>query len=286
VRDSPSGQIEINEAEAVVVRRILQMYADGVSPRNVAGTLNAEGVPSPGASWNRSTRRRDRKLLASAIHGDANRGTGILNNRRYIGVTLWGRSEWKRSAADSKKRRFRMLAKGSAHEMTDERLRIVPAELWGSASRRGRRSAAMRSVRWCAVDFADERKAQGGRASIYSRGCWLVIPARRPSGCAIAITMRRPTLIVPNIRGRFLSMVDRLDDVLMLEPERARNELRGLLGVGERIKLKPDESGRFLWAEYSLGLSALMPNADLMVAGARFLNYRCRLSLAGKGRDL
>ena len=49
-------------------------------------------------------RRRDSKWLASAIHGDVKRGTGILNNRRYIGVTLWGRSEWKRSAVDSSRR--------------------------------------------------------------------------------------------------------------------------------------------------------------------------------------
>jgi len=43
------------------------------------------------------------------------------------------------------------------------------------------------------------------------------------------------------------------------------NGCRGILG--ERIKLQPDESGRFLWAEYSLGLTALLPNAEIMVAG-------------------
>jgi len=41
--------------------------------------------------------------------------------------------------------------------------------------------------------------------------------------------------------------------------------VRGILG--ERMKLQPDESGRFLWAEYSLGLTALLPNAEIMVAG-------------------
>jgi hypothetical protein len=30
----------------------------------------------------------------------------------------------------------------------------------------------------------------------------------------------------------------------------------------------PDESGRFLWAEYSLGMAALLPSAEIMVAGA------------------
>jgi site-specific DNA recombinase len=129
-RDSASGQIEIEPREAAVVRRVFEMYADGLSPRTIAAKLNEEGVPSPGAKWNRSERRKDRKWLASAIHGDPTRGSGILNNRRYLGVVAWGRSEWKRSAADSKKRRHRMLEAGSGHERVDERLRIVSSDLW------------------------------------------------------------------------------------------------------------------------------------------------------------
>ena len=130
------GQIEIDATEAPIVRRIFEMYAAGASPRGIAATFNAEGIPSPGAGWKRSARRQDGKWLASAIHGDVNRGTGILNNRRYIGITLWGRSEWKRSAADSKKRRHKMLEGGAAHETVNERLRIVPQELWDRAKAR------------------------------------------------------------------------------------------------------------------------------------------------------
>ena len=61
--------------------------------------------------------------------GVALRGSGILNNKRYIGSVIWGRSEWKRLAADSAKRRHRLLAKAS-NERADERLRIVSDELW------------------------------------------------------------------------------------------------------------------------------------------------------------
>ncbi len=117
--DSPSGQIEIDETQAAIVRRIFQMYADGWSARNIAARFNAEGVPSPGATWKRTKRRTDGKWLASAIHGDQRCGTGILNNRRYIGVILWGRSEWKRSAADSAVRRQRMLDKVSVERGED-----------------------------------------------------------------------------------------------------------------------------------------------------------------------
>jgi hypothetical protein len=84
--------------------------------------------------------------------------------------------------------------------------------------------------------------------------------------------VKRPStaLLVPDVRGRYLDMVQRLDGVLMRDPERGREELRGILS--ERIKLRPEKSGSFLWAEYSLGLSALLPrqsNADIVVAGAR-----------------
>jgi hypothetical protein len=62
---------------------------------------------------------------------------------------------------------------------------------------------------------------------------------------------------MPNVRKHYLGMLDRLDGVLSRDPERGREKLRGILG--ERIKLQPDESGRFLWAEYSLGITACWP---------------------------
>jgi site-specific DNA recombinase len=128
--DSATGQIEVEPTEAAVVRRIFELYADGVSPRGISASLNDEAIPSPGSKWQRTERRHDSKWLASAIHGDVNRGTGMLNNKRYIGVITWGRSEWKRSAADSKNRRHKLLADGSAHERIEERLRIVSDDLW------------------------------------------------------------------------------------------------------------------------------------------------------------
>jgi site-specific DNA recombinase len=90
-RDSGTSKIEIDEVEAVTVRRIFTLCADGMSLRTIAAALNAEGVPSPGARRKRSERRKDHKWLASAVHGDINRGTGILSNRRYTGAITWGR---------------------------------------------------------------------------------------------------------------------------------------------------------------------------------------------------
>ena len=143
---SDSGEVEIDENQAAVVRRIFELHADGVSPRNIAARLNAEHVPSPGAAWKRTTRRKDGKWLASAIHGDVKRGTGMINNRRDIGVVSWGRTEWKRSAANSSVRRVKVLEQARV-ERTDERLRIVSDELWQRAKARQQLQARELGVR-------------------------------------------------------------------------------------------------------------------------------------------
>lgn len=111
------------------------MYACGTSPRGIAAALNDEGIPSPGASWKRTARRTDGKWLASAIHGDQVRQTGILNNRRYLGVMSWGRTEWTRCASDSSYRRVKVLDAPRV-EHIDERLRIVPQSLWDTVKAR------------------------------------------------------------------------------------------------------------------------------------------------------
>ena len=42
-----AGELRINSAEAEIVRRIFKLYCDGVSPREIAKTLNREQVPGP-----------------------------------------------------------------------------------------------------------------------------------------------------------------------------------------------------------------------------------------------
>jgi site-specific DNA recombinase len=62
-RDAASGEREVHPEQAETVRRILQ--------------------------WNA---KRHRGWVATAINGDRKRGTGILNNRAYIGQLLWVKS--------------------------------------------------------------------------------------------------------------------------------------------------------------------------------------------------
>ena len=143
--DSASGQVEIDEAQASVVRRIFEMYADGNSPRVIANRLNADGLLSPGASWHRTSiaehSKRRGKWVASAIHGDPKRGYGILNNQKYIGRIVWGHLQWVRGASNSNKRTA-VKADASALVVTDaQHLRIVSDELWAKVKERQRSQA-------------------------------------------------------------------------------------------------------------------------------------------------
>jgi site-specific DNA recombinase len=99
VRTSADGTVEagerrINLAEAKVVRRIFWEYGHGVSPREIAKTLNREGILGPsGSTWGPST-----------INGNHGRGTDILNNELYIGRLVWNRLRYIKDPATGKRR--------------------------------------------------------------------------------------------------------------------------------------------------------------------------------------
>src|SRR5919106_2401776 len=76
-----TGEREIEPTEAVVVERIFREFVSGRSPKQIAKTLNQQGVAGPfGGKWSPST-----------LYGHAKRGTGILNNELYVGRMVWNR---------------------------------------------------------------------------------------------------------------------------------------------------------------------------------------------------
>lgn len=140
-RDGSTGAVEVNPAEAAVVRRILTDYAAGMSPKAIAAALNREGVPSPGAAWSKSTRRAQ-SWRYTAIYGQPSRGLGILNNEAYLGRIIWNRFRWVRSAADSSKRRCLPNPRKDWIVREDGRLRIVSDDLWQRVKDRQQRQTA------------------------------------------------------------------------------------------------------------------------------------------------
>ncbi len=113
------GLREIHPAQAEIVRRIYRLYADGVSVREIAAGLNAEGVPGPrGNSWSQST-----------INGNRTRRNGILNNELYRGRLVYGRQRFIRDP-DTGKRQARPLPPSDWVIADVPELRIVDEETW------------------------------------------------------------------------------------------------------------------------------------------------------------
>ncbi len=75
------GELAIVEDEANVVRRIFRDYVAGKTPREIAHSLNKEGVRPP----------RGKHWTSSAINGNKKRHHGVILNEIYAGVLVWNR---------------------------------------------------------------------------------------------------------------------------------------------------------------------------------------------------
>jgi site-specific DNA recombinase len=159
------GATRMIDAEAAeVVRKIFTWYADGMSPRRIAAQLNALGVASPGAAWQRKTRRTDAKWLSSTIHGDPKRGSGILNCETYIGRVVWNRRQMKKRPGTSK--RVAMIRTAADLITRDEpALRIISDDLWQRT--RTRQAKQARELGTRVIGGLRKHRPGAGRPSKY-----------------------------------------------------------------------------------------------------------------------
>ncbi|MBU3034494.1 recombinase family protein, partial [Tritonibacter mobilis] len=100
------------------IRRFFLPKQHALSPKKIAEALNAEGIAPPsGRYWG-----------ASTIHGNRQRGTGILNNELYIGRQIWNRLNYRKDPSTGK--RISRLNPESAWVITEvPALRIIEQEL-------------------------------------------------------------------------------------------------------------------------------------------------------------
>lgn len=111
------GELEIVEAEAEIVRRVFAEYAEGNSPRRIAYGLNRNGIAPPrGKVWN-----------ASTIHGNLQRGYGILNNELYLGRVVWNKVRMVKNP-DTGKRVSRINGSQERHIAVVPHLQIISDE--------------------------------------------------------------------------------------------------------------------------------------------------------------
>ncbi|MCA0997672.1 recombinase family protein [Yangia pacifica] len=190
-----AGELQIEEHEADVIRRIFQDYAEGASPRQIAHDLNAEGVLAPrGARWN-----------ASTLNGSADRGYGILRNAIYAGVLVWDRV---RMVLDpiTGKRVSRVKPREAWKYAEVPHLRIVGEELWDAVQERLMRQShakfAGKSTRTPARPFSGLLKCGccGGGMAIHDR---------KGSAIRIACSMSRESGSCAN-SGKF--RLDQIED--------------------------------------------------------------------------
>lgn len=119
------GLRAINEAEAEIVRRIFRQFLLGLSPREIAHQLNAEGVKAPqGGLWR-----------ASTITGHRKRRNGILYNSLYAGTIQFNRQTFLRDP-ETRRRVARPNPRSEWREQEVPGLRIVDNSTWNAVQAR------------------------------------------------------------------------------------------------------------------------------------------------------
>ena len=125
------GLVRIVSARAAIVARIFEEYASGLAPDRIAKQLNAEGIPPPGSG------KRDSQVAhkppawsGNTITGNAARGTGILNNRLYVGERVYGKQTYRKNPDTGRRHAFLNPEDAQADVVAVPELRIVDDTLW------------------------------------------------------------------------------------------------------------------------------------------------------------
>ena len=119
------GGRAINEQEAAVVRRIFEEYVAGRRPREIVAGLNRDRI---------APARGGREWRASALVGNVQRGSGILNNELYVGRLIWNKVRMIKDP-DTGRRVSRPNPKTEWQTVAVADLRIVDEELFEAAQR-------------------------------------------------------------------------------------------------------------------------------------------------------
>ncbi len=191
-----TGERRINEAEAAIIRRIFEEFANGVSPKAIAKRLNREGIAGPrGILW------RD-----TAIRGHRARGTGLLNNELYIGKLVWNRLRYVKDPQTGKRvSRQNPRDEWIVHDVPE--LALVDLALWDSAKKRqGEIDADPKMIAQKATRFWEHRREKhlltglvrcghcGGAFASVGRDYLACSNARKLETCDQNLSIRRQHL--------------------------------------------------------------------------------------------
>ena len=143
----PVDRIAIDPDGAELVLAIFTMYDEGRSLLEICTRLDSTGVPTPNA-----TRRKSRSTHwnASTLSGNIERGEGILNNRRYIGESIFNRRQYMEMPDGNGgfDRRPRTRPTDEWTVVAVPELRIIDQDLWDRVKARQLAARAERDVKF------------------------------------------------------------------------------------------------------------------------------------------
>lgn len=119
------GKHTVNVSQAAIVVRIMEEFSSGKPAPRICIDLNNDGIPGPrGRPWSPST-----------ITGNRRRGTGIINNERYIGKIVWNRQQFS-TDPDTGRGNGRLRDESEWIRSDAPHLRITTDELWNRVKAR------------------------------------------------------------------------------------------------------------------------------------------------------
>jgi len=213
----------INPEEARIVVRIFKAYAVGMSMRQIARMLNAEGIPT--AMSSRTGRKK--YWCQSAIRE-------MLKNRRYIGETTWGRTYQERDP-ESGKMVTRYVDEADWDRVKKTELQIISDELFERVQQQLKRATRGFGIK----QLGGMSRATSGRHYLFSGllkcgicGGSMIITTTNPSryGCArhrnSNTCKNRATILVSDIEERLMAALTRN----LLSDDLEADIVRALLG--------------------------------------------------------
>jgi site-specific DNA recombinase len=126
-------QLEINEEQAKIIRRIFEMRAKGMSLKKITKKLNDDHVPSPRPG----TRKKYDTWCPTAVRE-------MLKRELYIGIVVWNKRKYVKNPGTNKRvSRPRPQSDWKYSQRPD--LRIVSDELWAAVQKKNDATMAMYS---------------------------------------------------------------------------------------------------------------------------------------------
>jgi len=86
--ENDTSKIEVDEESAAVVRRIFNMYANGIGARGIAMALTSEGIRNPTTYKSESGILKKPRPTGTTTYWNASTVTGILDAQEYLGHTV------------------------------------------------------------------------------------------------------------------------------------------------------------------------------------------------------